>query len=283
MVVDQPIAFEWPVLGRRLFPRPNLASQKIMNLRTSFFAAATTLTLSAGAYALPGGDPLSGKFSIEEATRSLAGQGVLTAVIDTTMGTLTCELFEKDAPNTVANFVGLARGLRPFRDPISGDWKKTSFYDGLVFHRVIPGFMIQGGDVTGRGSGNIGYSIQDETNVPHSFGQGGMMAMANRGPNTGDSQFFITEGPTPALDDGGRAGGHYQIFGQCKEVALVKSIARVPRDGMDRPMQEVRIKRVTIERRKGEPAAGVTSGSPPPAGLKPKAGAPVKPPAKPAN
>jgi peptidyl-prolyl cis-trans isomerase A (cyclophilin A) len=254
-----------------------------MNLRTSFFAVATTLTLSASASALPGGDPLSGKFSIDDATRNLAGQGVLTAVIDTSMGQFTCELFEKDAPNTVANFVGLARGLRPFRDPVSGEWKKTPFYDGLIFHRVIPGFMIQGGDVTGRGSGNIGYSIQDETNAQHKFAQGGMMAMANRGPNTGDSQFFITEGPTPALDDGGRAGGHYQIFGQCKEVGLVKSITRVPRDGMDRPMQEVKIKRVVIERRKGEPTAGVTSGGALPAGLKPKTAPATKPPAKPAN
>ncbi len=254
-----------------------------MNLRTSFFAVATTLTLSASAWALPGGDPLSGKFSIDEATRNLAGQGVLTAIIETSMGSFTCELFEKSAPNTVANFVGLARGLRPFRDPVSGEWKKTPFYDGLIFHRVIPGFMIQGGDFTGRGSGNIGYSIADETNAPHSFAQGGMMAMANRGPNTGDSQFFITEGPTTALDDGGRAGGHYQIFGQCKEAGLVKTIARTPRDLNDRPMQDVRIKRVTIERRKAEPTASVTSGGPPPAAVKAKAPAGGKPPAKPGN
>lgn len=238
-----------------------------MTLRTSFLGALTALALSSAlpgaAHAQAGGDPLAGKFSIEDATRGLPGQGTLTAVIETSMGSFSCELFEKDAPNTVANFVGLARGLRPFRDPTSGDWKKKAFYDGLIFHRVIPGFMIQGGDVTGRGSGNVGYSISDEKNAPHSFATGGMMAMANRGPNTGDSQFFITEGPTTALDDGGRAGGHYQIFGQCKEVALVKSIARVPRDGMDRPMQEVRIKRVLIERRKGEPAPAVTPGPAP--------------------
>lgn len=254
-----------------------------MTLRTSFFAAATTLALTGTAVALPGQDPLAGKFTIDEATRGVSGQGVLTAVIETTLGTFNCELFEKDAPNTVANFVGLARGLRPFRDPTSGDWKKKPYYEGLIFHRVIPGFMIQGGDATGRGSGNIGYSIQDETNVPHSFAQGGMMAMANRGPNTGDAQFFITEGPTTALDDGGRAGGHYQIFGQCKEVALVKTITRVPRDGMDRPMQEVRIKHVSIERRKADPASAVgpaslSPGAPP----KPKA-APGKAPPKTAN
>ncbi len=237
-----------------------------MTLRTSALGVVTALTLASAlpaAFAQGGVDPLGGKFPIDEATRGVPGQGTLTAVIDTSMGSFTCELFEKDAPNTVANFVGLARGLRPFRDPTSGEWKKKPFYDGLIFHRVIPGFMIQGGDVTGRGSGNVGYSILDEKNAPHSFAAGGMMAMANRGPNTGDSQFFITEGPTTALDDGGRAGGHYQIFGQCKEIALVKSIARVPRDSMDRPMQEVRIKRVVIERRRGEPAPAVTPGSPP--------------------
>lgn len=232
-----------------------------MTLRTFFLGAVTAFALvpsvAQPAQAQSGGDPLGGKFSIEDATRGVPGQGVLSANIETTMGTFHCELFEKVAPLAVANFVGLARGLRPFRDPTSSEWKKKPFYDGLIFHRVIPGFMIQGGDVTGRGSGNIGYSIPDEKNAPHSFATGGMMAMANRGPNTGDSQFFITEGPTPALDDGGRAGGHYQIFGQCKEVALVKSIAGVPRDAMDRPMQEVRIKRVVIERRRGEPDSAV--------------------------
>lgn len=213
------------------------------------------LVLSASLVAGPalaadaGPDPLQGKFTIEEATRGLAGPGTLTAVIETTMGTFHCELFEKDTPGTVANFVGLARGLRPFRDATG--WQKRPFYDGLIFHRVIPGFMIQGGDATGTGSGNVGYSIMDEKNAPHSFATGGVMAMANRGPNTGDSQFFITERPTPQLDDGGRAGGHYQIFGQCAEVDLVKSIAAVDRDRRnDRPTQPVKIKQVTIMRKK---------------------------------
>jgi len=247
-----------------------------MTLRTFTLGVVTALALSSSlptAHAQGGADPLAGKFPIDEATRGVPGQGTLTAVIETSMGSFTCELFEKDAPNTVANFVGLARGLRPFRDPTSGEWKKKPFYDGLIFHRVIPGFMIQGGDVTGRGNGNVGYSILDEKNAPHSFSAGGMMAMANRGPNTGDSQFFITEGPTPALDDGGGAGGHYQIFGQCKEIQLVKSIARVPRDGMDRPMQDVRIKRVVIERRKGELAPAVSPG---PAPTAPKSRPPIK-------
>ncbi len=198
--------------------------------------------------ALADGDPVAGKFTIDDATKGVSGSGALLAVIDTTMGTFHCELFEKDAPNTVANFVGLARGLRPFRDPGTQQWTKRSFYDGLIFHRVIPGFMIQGGDVTGSGAGQIGYEILDEQNGPHHFDRGGVMAMANRGRNTGSSQFFITERPTPPLDDGGRAGGHYQIFGQCQEVDLVKKIAATPRDPSDRPLTAVKINKVTIQR-----------------------------------
>jgi peptidyl-prolyl cis-trans isomerase A (cyclophilin A) len=216
---------------------------------------AAALLMALPAMALADDDPMGGKFTIDEATHGLSGSGRLIAVIDTTKGVFHCELFEKDAPNTVANFVGLARGLRPFREPSTQKWLKRPFYDGLVFHRVIPGFMIQGGDVTGTGAGQIGYEILDETNDPHKFNQGGMMAMANRGRNTGSSQFFITEKEQPALDDGGRAGGHYQIFGQCPEVNLVKDIAAVSRDPRDRPLQDVKINKVTIERESGSNAA----------------------------
>src|SRR6185369_1828178 len=119
-------------------------------------------------------DPLAGKFELSSATTGLAGSGKLTAVIETSMGTFHCELFEQDAPNTVANFVGLARGLRPFRDPVTGKWEKKPFYDGLIFHRVIPGFMVQGGVYSGKGSGSIGYEILDEKNGSHRFDRGGM-------------------------------------------------------------------------------------------------------------
>lgn len=220
-------------------------------------------------------DPLNGRFTIDEAVKGLAGSGTLTAVIDTTMGTFTCELFEKDAPNTVANFVGLARGLRPFFDPIKRQWTTRPFYNGLIFHRVIPRFMIQGGDVQGTGSSNIGYSILDETNANHRFDRGGIMAMANRGPNTGDSQFFITEVPTPALDDGGRAGGHYQIFGACAEVDLVKKIAAVE-TAADRPLTEVKIKTVTIKRAGGTASVQAPSAAPAAKSATPAAASPTK-------
>ncbi len=216
-----------------------------MRTRLIVPALLALLTSSSGA-ALAADDPTAGKFTLEEATKGLAGSGKLTAVIDTSMGSFNCELFDKEAPLTVANFVGLARGLRPFKDPKGSEWIKRSFYDGLNFHRVIPGFMIQGGDVLGNGTGEPGYTIADEKNVPHDFSKGGMLAMANRGPNTAGSQFFITEGATPFLNDTPR--GHYQIFGECQDAALVKKIAAVPRNGSDKPDQEVKITKVTIKR-----------------------------------
>lgn len=211
------------------------------------------------------GDPINGKFTIEEAVKGLSGAGKLTAVIETSLGSFTCELFEKDAPGTVANFVGLARGLRPYRDPVSGQWVKKPFYDGLIFHRVIPSFMIQGGDIKGNGTGEPGYTILDEKNDPHRFDRGGMLAMANRGPNTAGSQFFITEGPTQMLDDGARPGAHYQIFGQCAPADLVQKIAAVPRDGRDKPFQDLKIVKVTVSRGDAKAAPGAAKGAAKPA------------------
>ena len=199
------------------------------------------------------GDPAGGKFTIEEALKDLGGSGKLNAVIKTSMGDFRCELFEKDAPGTVANFVGLARGLRPFLDPSSDQWVKRKFYDGLTFHRVIPGFMVQGGDIKGDGSGEPGYTINDEKNGLHKFDHGGVLAMANRGPNTAGSQFFITEDPTSALEDGARPGVHYQIFGSCTPLELVRKIARQPRDDHDKPHAEIKI--VTIAVQRGEAPA----------------------------
>ena len=217
------------------------------------------MLLALPALAAADSDPLAGKFSISDATQGLHGSGRLMAVIDIAQGAMKlgsfhCELFEKDAPNTVANFVGLARGLRPFRDPGTRQWVKRPYYDGLIFHRVIPSFMIQGGDVTGSGSGQIGYSIPDEKNEPHKFDRGGVLAMANRGRNTADAQFFITEVAKPYLDDGGLPGSHYQIFGQCQEVDLVRKIATTP-SANDRPQQDVKITKVTIQREGAAPSA----------------------------
>jgi len=198
-------------------------------------------------------DPTGGKFSIEDATKGLAAKGAITATIETSMGTFKCTLYDKESPHTVANFVGLARGLRPWKDPKSGQWVKKPFFDGLTFHRVIPEFMIQGGDPLGDGTGNPGYKFEDEVQNGLRFDKPGLLAMANAGANTNGSQFFITE-----RDNIPNLNGHYNIFGQCDPIDLVKKIARVPRHtnpsepGLDKPLTPVTMKKVTISRGKAK-------------------------------
>jgi peptidyl-prolyl cis-trans isomerase A (cyclophilin A) len=189
-------------------------------------------------------DPAKGHFTLDEATKGLAGSGPLTAKIDTTLGAFTCELYDKQAPVTVANFVGLARGLRPWKDPKSGNWVKKPFYDGLIFHRVIPGFMIQGGDPLGTGTGNPGYRFEDEFSPDLKFDKPALLAMANAGPATNGSQFFITEGTPEHLT------GRHTIFGHCDPLALVTKITGVERGPRDKPVTDVVIKKVTISRGK---------------------------------
>jgi peptidyl-prolyl cis-trans isomerase A (cyclophilin A) len=159
------------------------------------------------------------------------------------MGRLTCRLFDKEAPLTVANFVGLATGSKEWTDPATS--KKTTgvpFYDGTTFHRVIPGFMIQGGDRLGTGEGDAGFYIPDEITPALKFDVPGRLAMANSGPGTDGSQFFITEDAVPQLD------GNYTIFGQCDPhtVLMVKGIALVDRDPKDKPLTPVVMNKVTI-------------------------------------
>ncbi len=166
-----------------------------------------------------------------------------TVLFDTTMGRLTCKLYDKQAPVTVANFIGLAEGTKDWADPVSG--KKVHgkpFYNGTTFHRVIPSFMIQGGDRLGTGMGDPGYLFEDEFNPALTFDVPGRLAMANSGPGTNGSQFFITEAPVPELT------GKHTIFGQCDthSVLLVASIARVPRDSSDKPNTPVVINKITI-------------------------------------
>jgi cyclophilin family peptidyl-prolyl cis-trans isomerase len=172
--------------------------------------------------------------------------GEPTAVFDTTAGTLRCTLFEKETPITVKNFIDLATGAKDWKNPVSHATKhKTPLYDGTIFHRVIPNFMIQGGDPAGNGTGDAGYSFKDEFVSTLSFDRPGRLAMANSGPNTNSSQFFITEVPTPHLN------GKHTIFGQCDEasVTLVKEIARMARDPSDdKPFRAVKIKHLSIVR-----------------------------------
>src|ERR1700741_742429 len=166
-----------------------------------------------------------------------------TAVLDTSMGRITCKLFDKQAPMTVANFIGLAEGTKPWTDPVSKQKMKAKpFYDGTTFHRVIPEFMIQGGDPTDTGTGDPGYMFADEFDPNLNFDVPGRMAMANSGPGTNGSQFFITEVPTAHLNQ------KHTIFGRCAQpgVWFVPAIARVQGDAENKPLQPVVLNKVTI-------------------------------------
>jgi peptidyl-prolyl cis-trans isomerase A (cyclophilin A) len=202
-------------------------------------AAAATPAAPAG-----GGDTVRPPTAADlaEYTKDVSGNGPLTATIDTSLGAFHCELFPDKAPMTVANFVGLATGKKAWKDPRSGATQTGKpFFDGLIFHRVIPGFMIQGGDPLGQGVGGPGYQFDDEVNNGLTM-KPGTLAMANAGPGTNGSQFFITEGAPVHLND------RHTIFGQCKEVDLVKKIEGVPRGASDRPETPVTITKVTIAR-----------------------------------
>ena len=174
------------------------------------------------------------------------GPGIY-AVFTTTQGNFIARLFDKDAPNTVQNFVGLAEGKKQFKDPKTGRMVRRPYYNNLTFHRVIPNFMIQGGDPLGVGTGGPGYEFPDEISPNHRHNKPGILSMANHGPNTNGSQFFITVAPYPSLD------GHYTIFGEIVEgQEVVDAISKVPRtmagQGKDRPITPVVMKQVKIER-----------------------------------
>jgi len=166
----------------------------------------------------------------------------LFATFDTTQGQIVVRLFSKDAPKTVANFVGLATGEREYEDSKTREKVKGKpFYDGVVFHRVIPGFMIQGGDPTGTGRGGPGYRFEDEFQSNRGFDKVGLLAMANAGPGTNGSQFFITTSKPTYLNN------KHTIFGEVvKGYDVVEKIGNVQRDGNDRPRTEVRINSLTI-------------------------------------
>jgi len=190
-------------------------------------------------------------FAISQTAFAAAGTQP-KAIIDTTAGKMTCTLFPDKAPIGVANFIGLSDGTKDWTSPVTHQKKHgVPLYDGTIFHRVIPQFMIQGGDPLGTGTGDPGYQFKNETSKDLKFDRPGRMAYANAGPDTNGSQFFITEVPYPSLNGG------YTIFGQCDDasVALVKKIARMARDSNDRPVNPVRINHITIEGAAAAPAA----------------------------
>jgi peptidyl-prolyl cis-trans isomerase A (cyclophilin A) len=166
------------------------------------------------------------------------------AIFNTSEGAIVCRLFEKDAPKTVANFVELAEGKREWTHPVTNKKSSEKLYDGTIFHRVIPNFMIQGGDPAGTGFGGPGYKFEDETKgSPNNFQAPGKLAMANAGPNTNGSQFFITVAATQWLT------GKHTIFGEVVEgYNVVEKIAGAPRNGQDKPHKPITINSLVIER-----------------------------------
>jgi len=199
-------------------------------------------------------DPLAGKFTLEDAVKGLPATGALYAEIATDLGKLECELYEDKAPITVANFIGLARGLRPFKQS-DGTWAKKNGYDGTTFHRVIKGFMIQGGDPQGSGAGEPGYVIPDEVWEGAKHDERGQLCMANRGKNTNGMQFFIMDGKAAHLDGG------YTIFGKCGPEEVIQKLSTVEVQG-DRSVKPTKITKVTIKRKPKKGAAPAASAPP---------------------
>jgi peptidyl-prolyl cis-trans isomerase A (cyclophilin A) len=188
-----------------------------------------------------GGAPSIGDEAMELALAGLPeGPGPLRAILDTEPGTITCELRPDKAPIAVANFVGLARGVKEWLDPTTREFVKRPFYDGLTFHRVIDDFVAQGGDPLGTGYGGPGYKFADEiSDLKH---EPGTLAYANSGPDTNGSQFYITETAQPRLD------GRFTIFGSCAPTDVIQSITSTRTDRNDRPITPIHTRAVTITR-----------------------------------
>jgi peptidyl-prolyl cis-trans isomerase A (cyclophilin A) len=206
------------------------------------FAATFLLVLPLAIFAL------ATSLSAQSASQSPAAgnrEPGLYMTFQTDKGNIACKLYEKDSPITVGKMVGLAIGKLSYVDPRTGKENRNKFFDGLTFHRVIPGFMIQGGDPLGTGTGGpkgSGFPYQNENTPGLTFNTPGRLAMANAGPNTNASQFFITVAAYPSLNGG------YTIWGQCQNLDVVKAIAGVRRDSNDKPITPVHIQHVIVER-----------------------------------
>ncbi len=225
---------------RQTPPRPWLSIGVLPLLWTSHCAgpAAERKTVATGAAPQPA-DTRGDGFDLAQATRGLPGEGELAAELHTSMGRIDCELWSDEAPITVANFVGLARGLRAWKR--NGTWVELPFFDGTTFHRVVPGFVIQAGARLHEEIGNAGYTIPDEVWEGAAHDRAGLLCMANDGPDSGSSQFFIL-----ATSEASQLDGSYTIFGSCFQTDIVDEISRVKAYG-ERPATPVTLDRVVIK------------------------------------
>jgi peptidyl-prolyl cis-trans isomerase A (cyclophilin A) len=230
-----------------------------MKLSHSLLVSALAAAFAAAAYAQTSTRPADDLPDAPAATAAaMTRPNGPTVVMDTSMGRITCQFFERQAPKAVANFIALAEGTRDWTDPVTNKKQHNKpLYNGTIFHRVIPEFMIQGGDPAGTGMGDPGYQFEDEFDPNLNFDVPGRLAMANSGPNTNGSQFFITEQAYDSLNQ------HYTLFGQCDDasVEVVKAIARVPRNSDDKPITPVVLKKVTIVR-EGQPQPPAPNAAP---------------------
>jgi peptidyl-prolyl cis-trans isomerase A (cyclophilin A) len=217
-----------------------------MKLQRTLLLPALAVAFTAAAFAQTSSKPAEEIPDAPAATPvALTRPNGPTVVMDTTMGRITCQFFQRQAPLAVANFIALAEGTKDWTDPATSKKQHNKpLFNGTVFHRVIPDFMIQGGDPAGNGTGDPGYAFADEFDPNLNFDQPGRLAMANSGPNTNGSQFFITTVPTPHLNQ------KHTIFGQCDASGLLvaQSIALVQTDSSDKPVTPVVLKKVTIVR-----------------------------------
>jgi peptidyl-prolyl cis-trans isomerase A (cyclophilin A) len=244
-------------------------------MRTNFLVSILLFvaTLASWAQSSTQSAPAAKPSTAAKAPAHPAATGTPTAIIKTTVGDMTCTLFPDKAPIGVANFIGLASGTKDWKTVKGATKHGVPLYDGTIFHRVIPGFMIQGGDPAGDGTGDPGYKFKNEVSSDLLFDKPGRLAYANAGRDTNGSQFFITEVAVPHLN------GNYTIFGQCDEasVTLVKQIARMTKDpSNDRPFRPVKITHISITHAAAAAAAKPAT----PAAKKPVA-APAKPAATP--
>ncbi len=197
-------------------------------------------------------DPEAGDFTLDEAVAGMTTDGQLVAEMGTDFGTLFCDLYADRTPRTVANFIGLVRGTRAWWDVRAGQWVTRPYYRGLTFHRVIPEYIVQGGDYLGDGTGTIGYTMPYEPHETLRHDQRGMLALATLdGPDSGGGQIYITDGPAAQLD------GTATIFGHCLPEDLVSQIARLPQSGApdNRPLTAFHVTRVLIRRVAGGAAS----------------------------
>jgi peptidyl-prolyl cis-trans isomerase A (cyclophilin A) len=214
-----------------------------MNIQHKFLLSALAAAFAAAVFAQTSSKPAEEIPDAPAATAAaMTRPNGPTAVLDTSMGRITCQFYQKQAPLAVANFIALAEGTKDWTDPASGKKQHKPYFNGTIFHRVIPGFMIQGGDPTGTGTGDPGYKFKDEFDPNLNFDQPGRLAMANSGPDTNGSQFFITEQGYASLNQ------HYTLFGQCDaaSVNVVMAIAHVQTNASDKPLTPVVLKKVTI-------------------------------------